>query len=256
MSKPIAGDRVIDPNDQITINRILKTIRTKESGGNYQAVNKGDGVTVNIASGAYQFLNSTWRKLAAGKETAAGYPSAYQAPPNVQDFVAEAYVRSILSTHGYQLASIPVTWYYPSAWNNDALLDRVPAPNQGNTMTVRAYAEAWIKTFDGVAPDTNITAPQLVPDTNSPMSIWDTVLYGFTHPQDAVKNPLDAMKAIAEMLAVFGRFISNPNSWVRILKVIGGLVAIGMGMWIITHEQPVAAGKALVGKAATAAAVL
>ena len=60
----------------------LACVRRHESGGNYQAQNP-----VSTASGAYQFLNSTWRTMSA-RAGHAGYPTARSAPPWVQDAVA------------------------------------------------------------------------------------------------------------------------------------------------------------------------
>ena len=57
----------------------LAKIKYCESGGNYQAVNASSG-----ASGAYQFLNSTWKGLSAS----AGYTTAASAPASVQDAAA------------------------------------------------------------------------------------------------------------------------------------------------------------------------
>lgn len=58
----------------------LAKIKYCESGGNYQAVNASSG-----ASGAYQFLDSTWRSLSA----ASGYSTAASAPASVQDAAAQ-----------------------------------------------------------------------------------------------------------------------------------------------------------------------
>jgi hypothetical protein len=60
----------------------LACVRKHESGGNYQAKNP-----VSTASGAYQFLDSTWRTMSdrAGHR---GYGSARSAPPHIQDAVA------------------------------------------------------------------------------------------------------------------------------------------------------------------------
>ena len=60
----------------------LACVRRHESGGNYQAENP-----VSTASGAYQFLDSTWRTMSA-RAGHAGYPTARSAPPWVQDAVA------------------------------------------------------------------------------------------------------------------------------------------------------------------------
>ena len=62
---------------------ILERIKKCESGGNYQAQNKS-----STASGAYQFLDSTWNNYG-------GYAKARLAPPSVQDRKAvETYNRS------------------------------------------------------------------------------------------------------------------------------------------------------------------
>lgn len=58
---------------------VLLKIRYCESGNNYQAQNPSSS-----ASGAYQFLTSTWRSLSAS----AGYATAASAPASVQDAAA------------------------------------------------------------------------------------------------------------------------------------------------------------------------
>ncbi len=60
----------------------LTCVRNHESGGNYQAKNPGSS-----ASGAYQFLDSTWRTVSA-RAGQGGYGSARYAPWYVQDSVA------------------------------------------------------------------------------------------------------------------------------------------------------------------------
>ncbi|WNB87711.1 transglycosylase family protein [Glutamicibacter protophormiae] len=57
----------------------LDAIKQCESGGDYQALNASSG-----ASGAYQFLDSTW----AGMSQSAGYAHAADAPAAVQDAAA------------------------------------------------------------------------------------------------------------------------------------------------------------------------
>lgn len=59
---------------------VLARIKMCESGGSYTAVNASSG-----ASGAYQFLDSTWRTVPAS----AGYASAAAAPASVQDRAAQ-----------------------------------------------------------------------------------------------------------------------------------------------------------------------
>lgn len=66
----------------------LACVRRHESGGNYQAQNP-----TSTASGAYQFLNSTWRTLSA-RAGYGGYSTAASAPPYIQDAVAVFTVNS------------------------------------------------------------------------------------------------------------------------------------------------------------------
>jgi hypothetical protein len=164
-------------------------------------------------------------------------------------------VRGILASHGGHLAAVPVVWYYPAAWDNDALLDRVPAPSQGNTMTVRAYAESWIKSYDGMSPNSvgihgSIDTPQLVPDTNSSQSIWQATVDALTHPWDAtslISTPLDAIKAFLSLL-------TSAETWIRVAQILGGFAMVGMGIWTLTHDQPISAvGNTVKGAASVAA---
>ena len=62
---------------------LLAQIAQNESGGNYAATNPR-----STASGAYQFIDSTWQWVS--QQTGAGtqYASAAQAPPAVQDINA------------------------------------------------------------------------------------------------------------------------------------------------------------------------
>ena len=60
----------------------LACVRAHESGGNYQAKNPN-----STASGAYQFLDSTWRTMSA-RAGHSGWGSARSAPSWVQDAVA------------------------------------------------------------------------------------------------------------------------------------------------------------------------
>ena len=111
---------------------ILLTIRTIESGGNYTIPKNRGG-----ASGAYQYIDSTWNNYK-------GYPSAYLAPPEIQDERALAHVNAILWNWKGDVSMVPVIWYYPRAASDPVLMDQVPKPWAGNRLTVREYQMRWL----------------------------------------------------------------------------------------------------------------
>lgn len=135
------------------LDAILATIRKRESGGNYSArAPKGS------ASGAYQYVDGTWRSQlqdAGLGHLLSTYPSAYLAPKTVQDAVAAHNVKSILNTYGNDVSKVPVAWYYPAALKNPALLDTVPNPEYGNKQTIRGYANNWIKDYNKMGGNAN-----------------------------------------------------------------------------------------------------
>lgn len=111
---------------------ILATIRYVESRGDYTAPPNRGG-----ASGAYQFITSTW-------DGYGGYDEAYLAPPEIQDERAAADVTRFLSQWSNDVSMIPVMWYYPRAARDVAVMDVVPVPSAGNVLTVREYQQRWL----------------------------------------------------------------------------------------------------------------
>jgi len=122
---------------------ILDTIRTVETGGNYQT-----RIPTATASGAYAFVDSAWRHYAplAGVDVTR-FPSAWMADPADQDATATVYVNEILAAHTNQVDVIPVAWYLPSALTNPALIDQVPYPEAGNRLTIRQYQLRWMGVY-------------------------------------------------------------------------------------------------------------
>ncbi len=128
------------------IGNILATIRYQESRGQYGIPpNKGN------ASGAYQFIASTWQNYG-------GYPHAFLAPPAVQDERAAKDVTRFLDAWNNDVSMIPVLWYYPAAARNPALMDIVPVPSAGNVLTIRQYQQRWLATFSTISGEPIPTA--------------------------------------------------------------------------------------------------
>ncbi|MDJ0771684.1 MAG: M23 family metallopeptidase [Ilumatobacter sp.] len=137
---------------------ILDTIRTLESGGDYTVRARGAS-----AAGAYQYITSTWRHWAeeAGVSTDL-YPTADTAPPHVQDRVAGVNVSAILADHDNLVEVVPIIWYFPAALGDPETMDRIPRPDAGNTLTVRAYQTRWLDTYNEKVAGVDETVPTCV----------------------------------------------------------------------------------------------
>ena len=128
-----------DPNG---LDSFLAAIRQHESGGNYQAYNASGG-----ASGAYQFIQSTW----AAEANAAGFSqwangAAGAAPPQVQDAVAAHMAQEYFKQYGsWQDAA--EAWYMPA----DVGKNVVPDPQAGNTESVTQYGQQIVDLMNGQA---------------------------------------------------------------------------------------------------------
>jgi len=153
--------------------RILATIRTLESGGNYQS--QAANAT---ASGAYQFIDATWAHYAAlaGVDTA-GYPHAKDAPPDLQDQTAAILINEILDTHDGRVSAVPAVWYLghePAPASPE--WDLIPA---GNAITPRNYVTKWMNTYSTIAnaddhPPAAICGSDQAPDQPVDVIIDDT----------------------------------------------------------------------------------
>jgi hypothetical protein len=130
---------------------ILLTIRIVESGERYAVPPNRGG-----ASGAYQYIDSTWNNYA-------GYPKAYLAPPNIQDERALGDVEAILARWRGDVSMVPVIWYYPAAATNAALLDQVPLPSAGNRLTVREYQHRWLDVLAYITGNPSYFRPHAIP---------------------------------------------------------------------------------------------
>lgn len=130
--------------------RVLATIRTVESGGNYTTT-----ITTSSASGAYAFIDSAWRHYAelAGVDIRA-YPRAKDAPPELQDQTAAYYANELLERNDGRVSSIPINWYLghePSADSPE--WDQFPA---GNAITPRDYVDKWMGVYAELVLDADV----------------------------------------------------------------------------------------------------
>lgn len=121
------------------VEKILSTIRLRESGGNYTIQSP-----VSSASGAYQFVDGTWRSLTSKFGIGTEYPRAYMAPPEVQDEVARRYVNDILRRAGGDVSKVPLEWYTGNI--NGVMSAKALAANNG--LTPQEYQRRWMENYN------------------------------------------------------------------------------------------------------------
>lgn len=119
------------------VRRALATIRTMESGGNYRAQNP-----TSSASGAYQFLDTTWGGYG-------GYARAKDAPPEVQDQKAALLVMQIQKRFGLDPKWIPASWY--AGMGGAASIDWNTVLPGGNKSSIAQYVQRWLATYQRIA---------------------------------------------------------------------------------------------------------
>jgi uncharacterized protein (TIGR02594 family) len=125
-----------------TTAQVMATIRKRESGGNYQAQSKSSS-----ASGAYQFIDSTWQSLTKKFGVGTQYKRAADAPPEVQDKVAQAYVDDILKRNNGDVSKVPLEWY---TGNSQGKMSAA-AIAANNGLTAEAYQSKWMNDFNQIA---------------------------------------------------------------------------------------------------------
>lgn len=135
---------------------VLATIRTLESGGNYRAQAAG-----STASGAYQFLDSSWAGYG-------GYTHAKDAPPEVQDAKAAENVTMILNDHIGDVTTVPVVWYIghvPGSTSTE--WDTVPSPGAGNRLTPRQYQARWMTVYNKLLGESTTVGTNIASSTTT-----------------------------------------------------------------------------------------
>lgn len=124
--------------DEGSIDAILRTIKTKESGGDYTVKNPNAS-----ASGAYQFIDSTWRTLTNKYGVGTEFKSARSAPKDVQDAVARRYVKEILTNNNNDVTKVPLVWY---TGNAQGKLSQ-EAIDLNNGLTPQQYQNMWMRSY-------------------------------------------------------------------------------------------------------------
>jgi hypothetical protein len=143
---------------------ILEAIRMKESGNDYGAQNP-----VSSASGAYQFIDGTWQSLTKKYGIGTEYSKAKQAPPNIQDAVADKYVSDILSRAGGDVSKVPLEWFTGNIQGSS---------NHASPAEVAAYQSDWLRIYNGGKPDVKAATNSSFNDTSMADSVSGMVNAG------------------------------------------------------------------------------
>ena len=125
------------------VNKAAATIRERESGGNYQAQAKGSS-----ASGAYQFLDTTWQTLTKKYGTGEQYNKAKLAPKDIQDAIAKKYIAEILKESSGDISKVPLKWYTGNIQGK--ISKEAMAVNNG--LTPEAYQKKWMESYKKQGP--------------------------------------------------------------------------------------------------------
>lgn len=140
---PLMGPVSAEVTDT-TVRKILETIKTKESGGDYSIKTAAKGQS---ASGGYQITNGTWKGLTNKYGIGTEYKTAKSAPPEVQDAVAARYVTDILEENNNDITKVPLVWYTGNAQGE--ISAEALAINNG--LTPAKYQYDWMRTFNKVS---------------------------------------------------------------------------------------------------------
>lgn len=195
------------------IERILATIRAVESTGDY--TRRSDS---SSASGAYQFIDSTWRAEGGGLYA----PRAYLATPAQQDTIARAYVQEIIAAHPGTAPTVvvPRVWYVGDATKPNSY--RPP----GNPLTVGEYAMKWLVAYAKAGGGGGVDATR------------DFIKGVATDPTDAAKAIVDGgtsyigeqvQRAIGAMAEPFLKGLGRIA--IIGISVTGGIALVVLGAW-------------------------
>jgi len=129
------------PVNASDVDKAMATIRKRESGNNYNAKAKGSS-----ASGAYQFIDSTWAQQAKAAGIGTEYKHARDAPKEVQDAVAKHYVEDLLRQSKGDVSKIPNAWYTGNLQGK--ISKEALAVNKG--LTPERYQAGWMRDYNKI----------------------------------------------------------------------------------------------------------
>jgi hypothetical protein len=207
--------------DVVNVDAIAATIRQQESNNNYTIRSKN-----STASGAYQFLDTTWSQLAqqyaANVPDARMYRSAADAPPATQDAIAKHYIEDILAQNGNNVAAVPATWYVGSWSYAEAHANDIPA---GNSISVSDYVNKWLQTFhtiSGQSPGNANIISGVSGVVSNAGDIASTAWAGITSPLQFFEHVWSAL--------------TTKSNWVRVGLVVGALLLTVFGLYIVSKS--------------------
>lgn len=128
------------PVNGVDIDRLLKAIAQRESGGDPKAQSGSSS-----ASGKYQYIDGTWQSRKSIYPPSGDYSHAKDAPESIQDAVAYIEYTQKVKDFGGDLTKIAVSHFYPIANDKPELMDVVPP---SNSITPRQYAEGFIRSYE------------------------------------------------------------------------------------------------------------
>ena len=202
-------------------NLIMATLRKRESGspqGNY-TIRAGKG---SSASGAYQFIDPTWRTLTKQYGVGTQYPSAYMAPPSIQDEVARRQVTGLLSK-GYGPGEVANVWYTGNPQGQMS----ASAIAQNNGLTSGGYRSSFERDFakiSGNPPPMNTSPGAMAPQGFTPEA----------QPVQPIGEPMQFPGAVpAEPVPQETLFGMNKDQFGGLQSGLGGILGSGGG-----QQQP------------------
>lgn len=173
-----------------SVEQIMEALKSKESGGDYSADNEDPR---SSASGAYQYIDSTWKSVTKKYGIGQEYARAKDAPPNIQDEVARRNIQEILAQNNGNIAAVPNMWYSGNAQGR--LTEEQLAANDGYTQ--ERYSADFFRRLGQQPPqvamdDSSALQGMTGPATSYMGSFANLLSGGFADPEAALSTMLQA----------------------------------------------------------------